>query len=87
MGGILPEWKLLIESNNGIDEATLQIAVSERMAFFDEVRKLEQLRGDIIRLVRRELNITVKVKFVESALCSQNSNYSECRVIDLRKVG
>jgi phenylacetate-CoA ligase len=81
----LPEWKLVIENINNIDEVTLQVAISEKLTYFDEVRKLEQLKGDIIRLVRKELSISIKVHFVESALCDNGAHSKECRVVDLRK--
>jgi phenylacetate-coenzyme A ligase PaaK-like adenylate-forming protein len=81
----LPEWKLVIENINSIDEVTLQVAISDKLPYYDEVRKLEQIKCDIIRLVRKELNVSIKVHFVESALCYNGTHSKECRVVDLRK--
>jgi hypothetical protein len=35
--------------------------------------------------VKKELSISIKVHFVESASCDENSDSGECTVMDLRK--
>ena len=65
-----------------MDEVTVLVEVSEAL-FFDEMKKQNELVGDIRRNLASELGISVNVKLVEKRTLERSEGKAK-RVIDRR---
>jgi len=81
---ITPHYQVVISRNDGLDEMELRVEMSDKIPFFDEIRKLEELKADISRHIKQELNITAKVIFVEPGSFIHEPGKKAKRVIDRR---
>jgi phenylacetate-CoA ligase len=82
---VTPHYQVVIDQKNGVDEMEIKVEVSEKLPFFDEVKRLEHLKADIAKHVHKELNLTAKISFVEPNSLRTEPGRKESRVKDLRK--
>jgi len=79
-----PHWQAIIDQKDGMDELELKVGISEETIQFDQVRKLEKLKSDIVKQIRKELDISAKVSFVEPQSLQKDGTRNTHRVLDLR---
>ncbi len=80
--GVTPNYQLVIDKNENLDELVIQIEVSGDF-FSDEIKKLNKLEFHIIKEVKERLDLVPKVQFVEPGTIERRMKKS--RVIDRRK--
>jgi len=82
---VTPRYQVVIDQKNGIDEMEIKVEISDKMPFFDEVKRLEHLKADISKHIHKELSLTAKITFVEPDSLKTEPGKKGGRVKDLRK--
>ena len=82
--GIVPHYQIILTTDAGIDMMELQVEVSDKLPFFDELKKLEVLRDKIQNHLSNVLGIKSKVTLVEPRTIKRSTGNKTERVIDLR---
>jgi phenylacetate-CoA ligase len=81
--GVAPHYQIVIDRKGALDETTVNVEVSESL-FFDEMKKLAELKETISKRLASELGISVDVKLVEKKTLERFEGKAQ-RVIDNRK--
>jgi phenylacetate-CoA ligase len=81
---ITPHYQVVIDHRDGADILELRVEISDKIPFFDEVKKLEKLKSDITVQVRNALNISAEVHFVEPNSLADEPGKKTQRVVDKR---
>ncbi len=84
--GIVPHYQIILTCESGIEKMELQVEVSEKTPFFDELKKLEDLREKIKDHLDLSLGIKSKVTLVEPKTLKRILNKKTNRVIDKRNL-
>ena len=82
--GAIPEYRIVLDRKDDIDEMELLVALSET-AGFDEMRTLERLRKEIVSRIQTDFDIEPKVTFVEAGSLRRKEGSKDNPVIDNRK--
>lgn len=82
---ITPHYQVVIDRREGVDVLELRVEMSDKIPFFDEVKRLEKLKSDIAAQVKNALNISVLVHFVEPDSLKTEPGKKAQRVVDNRK--
>jgi len=82
---ILPHYQIILTRDAGIDIMELKVEVSDKLPFFDELKKLEVLRDKIQTHLNNVLGIKSKVTLVEPRTIKRSNGNKIERVIDQRK--
>ncbi len=82
---IRPDTAIVLDRKDGSDTIEVQVAVSEEAPFFDEISRVSELRAEIVRTLRTEMGISVKLTFVESATLRQKVGTKGVSVTDHRQ--
>ncbi len=80
--GIEPHYQLLVDREGTLDTLEVLVEVDEQ-TFSDEVRKLQQLSGQIQKQIKDLLGVTCKVRLVEPKTLARSEGKAQ-RVIDKR---
>jgi phenylacetate-CoA ligase len=81
--GTSPYYQIILDEQAGIDTIEVQVEVSDKIPFLDEVKALEALRVQMANRIKTALDIEAKVTFVEPKSLRQFSG-SRDRVVDKR---
>ncbi len=84
--GIVPHYLIILTSESGVEQIEIQVEVSEKIPFFDELKKLEDLRKKIENLLDLTLGVKTKVTLVEPKTIKRSYDKKLNRVIDKRKL-
>lgn len=82
--GIVPHYQIILTRDTGIDFMELQVEVSDKLPFFDELKELEVLRHKLEIHLNNVLGIKSKVTLVEPRTIKRSTGNKMDRVIDLR---
>ncbi|PID72965.1 MAG: phenylacetate--CoA ligase [Desulfobacterales bacterium] len=82
--GVEPHYQIVVERQGNLDTMQVQVEVSEGI-FSDEIRKLENLSGQIRKEIKDLLGVTCVVKLVEPKTLYRSEGKAQ-RVIDNRKI-
>lgn len=82
MGGVAPHYKMIVDREEGRDILTVMVEVDEQY-FSDEIRKLDELKQRVAKVLKETLGISVKVRLVEPKSI-ERSEGKAVRVIDNR---
>ena len=82
--GIVPHYQIILTRDTGIDFMELQVEVSDKLPFFDELKELEVLRHKLEIHLNNVLGIKSKVTLVEPRTIKRSTGNKIDRVIDLR---
>lgn len=82
--GALPHYLLIVDRENNLDVLTVMVEVDERY-FFDEIRKLDDLKKRIGNVIKQAIGVSVRVKLVEPKSIERSEGKAK-RVIDNRKL-
>ncbi|MCP1110248.1 phenylacetate-coenzyme A ligase PaaK-like adenylate-forming protein [Lachnospiraceae bacterium PF1-21] len=82
MGGVAPHYKMIVDRVEGQDVLTVMVEVDEQY-FSDEIRKLDELKQRVGKVLKETLGISVKVRLVEPKSI-ERSEGKAVRVIDNR---
>ena len=82
MEGTEPHYQLVISKKGALDELEVRVEVSESI-FFDEMKKLEELREGIRRRLTSVLGLSPKVTLVEPKTIERSTGKAK-RVLDMR---
>ncbi len=80
--GKTPNYQLVVERKDNIDELEIQIEVSQDI-FDDEIKALNRIEREVVRDVKERLDFVPRVTLVEPR--SMVRRMKQSRVIDLRK--
>ena len=83
MEGTEPHYQLVISKKGALDELEVRVEVSEGI-FFDEMKKLEELREGIRRRLTSVLGLSPKVTLVEPKTIERSTGKAK-RVLDMRR--
>jgi phenylacetate-CoA ligase len=81
--GTEPHYQLVISKNEALDELEVRVEVSESV-FFDEMKRLEELRGNIRRGLESVLGLSPRVTLVEPGTIERSTGNAK-RVLDMRR--
>jgi phenylacetate-CoA ligase len=80
--GAAPHYQIALERRGAVDVATLLVEVSES-TFFDEMKRLAQMRDRIERRLASELGVVIEVKLVGKNTLERSEGKAR-RVVDRR---
>ena len=83
---IEPHYQIILTREDGVEKMEIQVEVSENYPFFDELKKLEDLRTSIQDHLRLTLGIKVKVVLVEPKTLKRSLGNKMSRVFDKREL-
>ena len=83
-GDVDPNYMIIVDRIDNLDSLEVMVEVSNAM-FFDEVRKMEKIRGDISRAIQSVLGLSAKISLVEPKTLARSEGKAK-RVIDKRKL-
>ncbi|MDR1766504.1 MAG: phenylacetate--CoA ligase [Lachnospiraceae bacterium] len=83
-GGVAPHYLLIVDREDNLDVLTVLVEVDERY-FSDEIRKLDELRAKVARVLHDALGVSVNVKLVEPKTIDRSEGKAK-RVIDNRNL-
>jgi phenylacetate-CoA ligase len=63
--GTSPHFQIILDREEGVDTIEIKVEVSELMPSLDEVRRLERLRGELVKRIETALDISAKITFAE----------------------
>lgn len=84
--GIVPHYQIILTSKSGVEQIEIQVEVSEKIPFFDELKKLEDLRKKIESHLDLTLGVKTKVTLVEPKTIKRSLDKKINRVIDKRNL-
>lgn len=82
--GVEPHYQIVVDREQGKDVVTLKIEVSDKLPFFDELKKLEDFKNKIKEHIYNKLGVTFKVVLVEPCSLNRSNGQKINRVIDNR---
>lgn len=81
--GIEPHYQIFVDRKGTLDQLEIKVEVSQEI-FSDEIRKLEEMRENIMAEIRSTLGLGAKITLVEPKSI-ERSQGKAVRVFDLRK--
>ncbi|MEA3467748.1 MAG: phenylacetate--CoA ligase PaaK [Thermodesulfobacteriota bacterium] len=82
--GVEPHYQIVVNREGNMDTMSVEVEVSDDM-FSDEIKKLENLTGQIQADIKDMLGVTCRVKLVEPKTIQRSEGKAQ-RVIDNRKL-
>jgi phenylacetate-CoA ligase len=82
--GTAPQYRILLDRQDGNDTLEVQVEISENFPAFDELKNLERLRDTISRKIEVVLGVEAKVTLVEPRSLLRESGAKARRVVDKR---
>ena len=80
---IAAQYQLILTTKGTLDHVQLQVETVPEFPF-DEVRRLEQLKKDLQKALKDNLQVAVEVKIVEPKTIERSEGKAK-RIIDLRE--
>ena len=80
---IAAQYQIILTTKGPLDHVELQVETVPEYAF-DEVRKLEELKGRLAAELKSNLQVSVEIKIVEPKTIERSMGKAK-RVIDLRE--
>jgi phenylacetate-CoA ligase len=83
--GIEPDYEVVLDRENGLDTMEVKVAISAGVTFFDDVRKLVQLKNEVARQLESRLGVKARVSYVEAGSLRAKDGGKRRPVVDRRK--
>ncbi len=84
MEGATPHYQLVLKREEGLDALEINLELSEKLASFDEVKRLQKFEEEVADRIYEELSVRAHINLVEPMTIRRSQGGKLKRVLDLR---
>lgn len=85
MEGATPHYQIVLKRDEGLDTLEINLELSERLASFDEVKRLQKFEEEVADRIYEDLNVRARINLVEPMTIHRSEGDKLERVVDLRE--